>query len=100
MSDATLDPAEARVVGLADGVGRMLAMTRALISSQRQVDLSELRDLIGRLCAQSLDLDPPRGRAVRPKLILLRNELDALTEAVRAAAPDGPSPAGGAAGSG
>lgn len=89
MLEANTDPAEARVLRLADGVGRMLAMTRALVSSERQVDLSDLRDLVGRLCAQSLDLDPDRGRAVRPRLILLRDELDLLTAAVRAAEPGG-----------
>lgn len=80
---------------LADGVARMLSMTRALVTSQREVDLGDMRDLIGRLCAQALDLDPDRGRAVRPRLILLRNELDALTAAVRDASA-GHDPAAGA----
>jgi hypothetical protein len=42
---------------------------------------------LGFVCARTLDLPPEEGRAVRPELMGLRTEIDALTEALATRAP-------------
>ena len=65
-----------------EGVAVMLRMARALLDSQRDLDLTGLDRMVGPLCARALDLPPAQGRAVRPLLIGLLAELDALQAAL------------------
>ena len=69
---------------MADGVEAMLCLARGARESGRQVDLAGLDIVIGRLCAQCLDLPPDLARSMRPRLATLLAELDALDTAVRA----------------
>jgi hypothetical protein len=71
-----------RSEALADGVSATLQMTRALIEARRHVDLAGLDQMMGLLCAQTLDLPPDQGRSLRPRLIELLHELDELTKAL------------------
>jgi hypothetical protein len=72
------DPPEAAAEALAEGVSRMLRVARGLLEGQRQIDLAGLDEMVGYLCARTLDLPPEQGRAMRPRLILLLAELDSL----------------------
>lgn len=63
----------------ADSLSRTLGLARALVEAGRRIDLAGLDSQVGLLCARALDLDPEEGRRVRPDLIALRNEIDALT---------------------
>lgn len=76
------DPLAADAEALADGVSATLRIARALIAGHRQVDLGGLDAMVGLLCARALDLPPDQGRALRPRLMLLLAELDALTGAL------------------
>jgi hypothetical protein len=60
----------------------MLRVGRSLMKTGRVVDLSGLEGSIGLLCAKSLDLPPPLGRAMRPHLAAVLDELDALSLAL------------------
>lgn len=81
------DKAAAAVEALADNLMGVLGVARALAACGRPVDLAGLSASAGLLCAKALDLPPDRGRRVRPKLALLRNDLDALSAALRAREP-------------
>jgi len=70
------------VEDLGEGVAAMLRMARALLDSQRHLDLTGLDSLVGPLCARALDLPPEQGRALRPLLIGLLADLDALQAAM------------------
>ena len=70
------------VESFGEGVAVMLRMARALIDSRRHVDLAGLDAMVGPLCARALDLPPAQGRTVRPLLIGLLAELDALRAAM------------------
>lgn len=76
------------VCALADAVRATLRLARGLLASGRQIDLAGLHDMIGLLCARSLDLAPEHGRAMRPRLIDLLAELDALGAALTEAPPN------------
>ena len=69
----------------------LLHMTRALAASGREVDITGLDQQVGLLCAKALDLMPEDGRAMRPMLVDLLADLDALsvilTEQKDASAP-------------
>jgi hypothetical protein len=65
-------------LALADGLAKTLRIAKALLQSGRTIDLMGLEMMIGLLCARALDLPPEHGRAVRPELMTLRNETDAL----------------------
>jgi len=65
-------------LALADGLAKTLRIAKALLQSDRTIDLVGLEMMIGLLCARALDLPPEHGRAVRPELMTLRNETDAL----------------------
>ena len=80
MAHAT-DP---RVMLLFDQLGGMLTLTRALAESGRRIDLAGLDDLAGRLCAACLDLPPEDGRAFRPRLVALMEDVNAIAAACRA----------------
>ena len=66
----------------------MLTLARALVQSGRPLDLEGLAELAGRACAASLDLPPEQGRALRPRLVALLAEVDALAASCRAAAAE------------
>ena len=69
----------AGMLGLGDQISHVLHVARALAASGRQVDISGLEREVGRLCAQTLDLEPEQGRALRPMLAGLLAELDILS---------------------
>lgn len=71
-------------VAMADGVEVVLRLARGASESGRQVDLAGLDTVIGRLCAQCLDLPPDIARSMRPRLATLLAELDVLDATVRA----------------
>lgn len=82
------DPAaEAAVHALADSLSKTIRLSRAFACADRPVDLAGLESGIGLLCAKALDLPPDRGRLLRPRLILLRQELDELGAALRSRPP-------------
>lgn len=63
---------------LAENVARTLMVARVLAVHGRAVDLQGLDGMVGLLCARTLDLAPEHARAMRPRLMALRAELDAL----------------------
>ena len=85
--DHTDSAAVAAVAALADNLTGLIGIARALAMSNRAVDLSGLNASAGLLCAKALDLPPDLGRLLRPKLALLRNDLDALSAVVRVREP-------------
>ena len=66
------------VLLLADDVARTLMVARVLARHERAIDLRGLDGMVGLLCAKTLDLAPETARAMRPRLLALRAELDAL----------------------
>ena len=85
--DHTDNAAVTAVAALADNLMGVIGIARALAMSDRAVDLSGLNASAGLLCAKALDLPPDLGRLLRPKLALLRNDLDALSTALRMREP-------------
>jgi hypothetical protein len=81
------DPRLATVRACLEQLGRTLGIARNLVRAGKQVDLTGLEAEMGFVCARSLDLPPDDGRALRPELIGLRAELDALFTALEARAP-------------
>jgi hypothetical protein len=73
-----------RAAALAQAAIGTLRMARALAQSHRDIELAGLDQEIGRLCAASLDLPTEQGRAMRPLLIDVLAELDALAASVTA----------------
>ena len=65
--------------GLGEHLSQMLRMAHALVTRGRNVDLTGLERQIGLLCAKTLDLPPEDGRELRPVLINLLADLDALS---------------------
>ena len=53
-----------------------------MLDTGQDVDLAGLDGGIGLLCAKSLDLPPALGRALRPRLMIVLQELDAMTLAM------------------
>jgi hypothetical protein len=78
--------------GLADSLSQMLRMTRALVAGGRSVDITGLDRQIGLLCDKTLDLPPEDGRTLRPLLVSLLTDLDALSSAVINQASTQPTP--------
>lgn len=72
------DARTAAVAGLADQVAGTLRLAGALARGGRRLDLAGLDQMIGRLCAQALDLPPDQGRRLRPRLAALLADLDRL----------------------
>lgn len=68
-------------------LGRTLGIARNLVRAGKLVDLTGLDAEMGFVCARTLDLPPDEGRAMRPELIALRAEIDALTAALATRAP-------------
>ncbi len=79
---------------LADGLNHMLHVAVALLNQRRRVDLTGLDERIGRLCAAVLDLPPEQGCDLRPKLLVLRDQIDRLGARATSAhfEPDDPKP--------
>ncbi len=72
-------------IGLGEGLMRTMLIARLLVANGRTVDMAGLDRGVGLLCAKSLDLSPEGGRNVRPHLVNLLAELDALGAALGAA---------------
>lgn len=87
VSDEPPSPSD-RAAAAAEALVGTLRMARALVRSRRSLDLAGLEQEVGRLCAAALDLPPAEGRAMRPKLVLVLAELDALSASVAAAVED------------
>jgi hypothetical protein len=64
-----------------------LGIARSLVQAGTLVDLTGLDAEMGYICARTLDLPPEEGRALRPILIGLRADLDALSGALATRAP-------------
>jgi hypothetical protein len=79
-------PAKA-VRDFAEQLSKLVDVARALVDSDRAVDLIGLDGEIGLLCAKSLDLPPDEGRRIRPRLIALSGSLEGLSRAIRARGP-------------
>ncbi len=77
----------ATVRGCLAQLGRTLAIARNLLQAGKRLDLTGLDADMGFVCARTLDLPPEEGLALRPELIGLRAELDALSAALEARAP-------------
>lgn len=76
-----------QVLSLLDDLANGLAAARRLVGEGRQIDLSGLQDQVGLLCAKTLDLSPAAGRKVRPDLLALRDQVDAIAAILPSAAP-------------
>jgi hypothetical protein len=74
--------AMAKAIALGSSLLRTIRIARLLVESDRRVDLTGLDRGVGLLCAKSLDLPPELGRALRPHLKALRDEIDTLTTAI------------------
>jgi hypothetical protein len=77
-TESSDDARTAAVEGLAGQVAGTLRLSAALARGGRRLDLDGLDRMVGRLCAQALDLPPAQGRRVRPLLAGLLADLDAL----------------------
>ena len=73
----------AAVRNLAQAIAGTLRMARCFLAAGRRIDLTGLEEMVGLLCAKSLDLPPEQGRQMRTVLIELRRELDALSATAR-----------------
>ncbi|MBV8398074.1 MAG: hypothetical protein JOZ58_11475 [Acetobacteraceae bacterium] len=74
---------------LASGLVNALRLARAMAETGRPLDLSGLEEPVGLLCAKALDLPPEQGRALRPALLSLLAEAEALQGALaRFAVPE------------
>ena len=65
--------------GLGDGLSHLFRMTRALVAGGRRVDIAGVERQVGLFCAKTLDLPPEDGRTLRPMLVSLLADLDALS---------------------
>ena len=72
----------AELLAFAAGVSQTLSVARGLVEAGRCVELAGLQDKVGLLCAQSLDLPPDEGRAMRAELIVLLARTQALSAAL------------------
>ncbi len=75
-------PLPDHVIALAGSVSATLQLARALVQVHRQIDLSGLDQEVGRLCAAALDVPLAEGEALRPQLLAVLADLDALVLAV------------------
>ena len=76
------DP-EAEVLALSEQTARMIGVAKALVMSQRHVDVQGLQNHIGLLCAKALDLPRSKTGFLKLELTRLVSELDALTASMR-----------------
>src|SRR5437899_2064930 len=82
--DIELADCEARrsAEALVDELARVVQIAHALVRNGSRVDLSGLDRLFGLLCARALDLRRDHGRCLAPRLLALRDALDALSLAL------------------
>ena len=66
------------VTALADALSRLLRLSRQFMGGGRLVDMAGFDRAVGLLCAKSLDLQPEFGRLVRPRLVALLSDIDAM----------------------
>jgi hypothetical protein len=64
-----------------------VAVATGLAASGRSIDLVGLEAVTGLFCAQVLDLEPAEGRALRPAIITLNDNIDALIETLKSSGP-------------
>ena len=83
--DATQDAALVDV--LSDDLRRAVLAAAGLVSSGQRVDVTGLDRAVGLLCAKTLDLPPPAGRAARDALTSLAASIGALDVALRVHPP-------------
>lgn len=76
------DP-ELEVLSLAEQTARMVAVTQALVASQRHVDIGGLQNQVGLLCAKALDLPPSKTGFLKLELRRLASSLDLLNATMR-----------------
>ena len=76
------DP-EAEALAIADQTARMIAVTQALVASQRHVDIDGLQQHVGLLCAKALDLPPTKTGFLKLELQRLVAALDRLNATMR-----------------
>lgn len=76
------DP-EADVLAMANQTARMIAVTQALVSSHRHVDLQGLQNHVGLLCAKALDLSPSKTGFLKLELQQLASSLELLNATMR-----------------
>ena len=80
----------AAVAASAEQLHCTLGIARELVVAEKRVNLRELDEAAGYVCARALDLPPEQGRAFRATLIGLLREVDALSAALAShGAPDG-----------
>ncbi len=77
----------AKIETQAEAARGVLRMAASLVAAGRVVDLAGLQDSVGRVCAGCLDLSPEQGRAMRPMLIGLAQEVERLDTLMRPATP-------------
>ena len=70
-------------IAMSEGLMRTMLIARLLVTNGRTVEMAGLEHGVGLLCAKSLDLAPEAGRGLRPRLLTLLAELDALTGALQ-----------------
>ena len=80
---ATPDPRTARLTDLANRVSRVIGVALALADGGRNLDLTGIDDGVGRLCAQTLDLDFEDARLMLPVLREVLAHVEALHVALK-----------------
>ena len=74
------------VRALANELMRLVGAARALVEAGEEIDLANLDNEVGLLCARMLDLPPDEGRLLRPRLIALSGSVEGLSRAIVARA--------------
>jgi hypothetical protein len=77
-AESQYEPLTALLSFLED-MSNTVAIIRRLVENGRAVDLTGLDNRMGLLCAMTLDLPSELGRALRPELIRLLGEVDAVS---------------------
>ena len=77
------DP-EAEAMEFSAQIARMVAVTQALVTNQRHVDIQGLHDHVGLLCAKAMDLPPSKTGFLKLELKRLACSLAKLSESLRA----------------
>lgn len=78
----TFDP-EAEVLALSAQTARLIAVSQALVSARRHVDLDGLQAQVGLLCAKALDLPPAQTGFLKLELQQLVRLTDGLMTSLR-----------------
>ena len=79
-----MDDATRSVEQTAEALLQTLRLARALAGAERPTILDGFDRQVGLVCAKAMDLPPDRGRSVRPRLILLLAEVEAVTAQLHA----------------